>query len=97
MAIYIEEEKGSKGSLFSTLATFVILIIIGVAIYYVFFVKPEIIENITPSQLQSIDNIVNINFDPSEVFNGEFFNSLNQNVPEYEPGPAGNSSPFGVF
>jgi len=98
MAIYIKEESGKKsGGLFGFGLLFLVLVMIGVAVYYMFFVKPELISAVAPLQLQSIDQLAQIDFDPASVINSDFFKQLKQLVPPQTLKPAGNSSPFGVF
>ena len=98
MAIYIHEEGGKKrGGLFGFGLLFLVLIMVGVAVYYMFFVKPELIAAVAPVQLQSIDQLAQMNFDPASVINSDFFTQLKQLVPPQTLKPAGNSSPFGVF
>ncbi len=98
MAIYIKEEKNKNGGRwFSFIFIIVVLSIIGIASYYIFFIKPQIIKNITSPQLRSIDKFSNINFNPEDVVNSKFFKSLKQLTQQTKLKPAGNSSPFGVF
>lgn len=97
MAIYIEEDK-NKGGWLGIITIMVIVIIIAVGIYYTFFVKPNIIENIAPAKLKSIDKLFNAQFNPESVVNSNFFKQLNTIVPPQKNlSPAGNSSPFGIF
>jgi len=97
MAIYIQEEKGNGGGWFGFGILFVSLAIVGVAAYYLFFVKPDLINTVAPIQLQSIDELARIQFDPKEVVSGQFFSNLSQFVQPPNPAPAGNSTPFGTF
>lgn len=97
MAIYIKEENKKGGKWFGFIFIIIVLSIIGVASYYVFFIKPEIITNITPSKLKSINKFANTDFNPEDVINSKFFKNLKQVLPEKKIEPAGNSSPFGVF
>lgn len=97
MAIVIEEEKERSGGWFGFGMIFVILVILGVAIYYLFFVKPELIGDFTGMKLQSIDELAQLNFNPQDTVSGDFFKQSRQLVQPPSPGPTGNSSPFGVF
>jgi hypothetical protein len=98
MAIFIEEEKKESGRWFGFAVLFVVLIIIGVAVYYLFFVKPELFDVVIPVKLQSIDQLTKIvNFEPKSVLEGDFYKNLRQVIPPPSPPPAGNATPFNVF
>ena len=97
MAIYIEEDKEKGGGIFGFGVLLVVLIVIGVAVYYLFFVQPAIISTVAPVQLRSIDELTRAQFDPSRVISSPFFTGLRQFVPEPSLLPAGNAAPFGVF
>ncbi len=97
MAIVIEEEKRNGGRWFSFGIALLALAILGVAIYYLFFVKPELISSVVPVKLRSIDELAKLNFDPQELISSNFFRSARQLVPPPTLMPTGNSSPFGVF
>ncbi len=97
MAILIEEEKKNGGSWFGFGLLFIILTILGVAAYYLFFVKPEIIGNVTSTKTTAIDDLAQIDFDPNSVVNGDFFKTLKQVVPPPVAQQGSNFTPFGVF
>jgi hypothetical protein len=97
MAINIQEEKQSRGGWFGFGITLVVLVILGVAFYYLFFVQPELIDTVAPLPLQSIDQLTQLQFDPAQVVQSPFFTGLRQLVPAQTLPPAGNASPFGVF
>ncbi|KKS82682.1 MAG: hypothetical protein UV58_C0007G0033 [Candidatus Wolfebacteria bacterium GW2011_GWC1_43_10] len=97
MAIVIEEEKEKGGRWFGFGVIFIILAILGVAVYYLFFVKPDLIGAVVPIKFRSIDELARLQFDPQEVVSSEFFRSSRQFVPPPTIIPAGNASPFGVF
>jgi len=98
MAIVIEEENKGNSRLFSFGLFFIILIIIGVAVYYLFFKNPQLLDVVAPVKLQSIDELAAISkFDPKKVLDSSFYKSLKQVIPYPSPPPAGNGSPFGVF
>ncbi len=93
MAIIIEEEKNKMGAV-RFLMWFLILVIIGVAGYYIFFAKPQLIEIATPSNFKGIDPLAGINLNPEEVLNSQDFQSLKKYVTPPQPGNAGKSNPF---
>jgi len=98
MAILIEEEKKEGGGWLGFGVLFVVLIMVGVAVYYLFFVKPEVFNVVIPIKMQSIDELTKIaTFDPKSVLESDFYKSLKQIVPPPSPPPAGNATPFNVF
>jgi hypothetical protein len=98
MAIFIEEENKGGSKWFGFGLLIIILAIIGVAVYYLFFVQPQLVGTVVPVKLQAISDIKQISqFNPTEVLNSPFFASLKQIVPPPTIPPAGNASPFGVF
>ena len=99
MAIVIEEEKG-RGGWFGFGVLILVLVILGVAVYYLFFIKPEfLLTKVAPLRsLQPIDELTKINFNPADVLSSPFFKSLSPVISPPSVGqPPGNSSPFGVF
>lgn len=95
MAIVIRDEKQNRSGWFGFGILFVVLAIIGAATYYLFFVKPEIINTVAPVQLQSIDQLAHVNFDPADILGSTFFTTLTQPVPPPAPPTPGNPTPFG--
>ena len=96
MAIVIEQEKKNEGGFFGFVVFIVVVAIIGFAIYYLFFVSPELISTAVPVRLKSIDELQKMDFRPSDLISGDFFQSLKQIQASQRP-PAGNSAPFGIF
>ncbi|MFA6136408.1 MAG: hypothetical protein WC705_03595 [Candidatus Paceibacterota bacterium] len=98
MAIYIQEEKEGGKSWLSFGVIFVILVILGIASYYLFFVKPDLISGIViPVKLKSIDDLAKMNFNPQDIVSNQFFKISKQYISPPTPIPGGNISPFGVF
>lgn len=97
MAIFIEEERRGEGRWFGFSLISVILVIIGVAAYYLFFVSPEFIHTAIPAKLSPIDDLTKINFNPQDVISGDFFRSVRSLVPAQSSGVIGNVTPFGIF
>ena len=98
MAIVIQEEQGKKGGWFGFGLLFTILLIVGIAVYYLFFIAPSVINTtIAPMQLQSLDKIQSLNFDPQSVITNSIINNTGkQSIPAPNP-TTGNSTPFGVL
>jgi len=98
MAIVINEEnRNSKGGLFGMGVLILIFAILGFASYYIFFVKPQVIDSVVPSGLQSIQELSRLKFNPSEVLSGPFFTGQYQSIPLTTPITSGNAQPFGVL
>jgi hypothetical protein len=99
MAIIIEEEKNGKNmNLIRFFAWLVILIIVAIAAYYLFFVKPELVIITPPANFQYIAPIAQANLDPQAVLNSPAFTALKQpNFPLPTPNgpvPVGRPNPF---
>lgn len=80
MAIIVEEEKKSSGG-FMGFFTWIILIgVIGFATYYIFFKKPEKVDDLIQSDLVGFESIDEIsaqkNLKPEEILNNPVFRSL---------------------
>jgi flagellar basal body-associated protein FliL len=93
MAIVIEEEK-NKINILSIITWLVIIVIIGLAVYYIFFSQPQLIEVATPSSFQNINPLAKINISPENVINGPAFQSLKSTITLPAPGNAGRGNPF---
>ncbi|MEK9180562.1 MAG: hypothetical protein AAB897_04080 [Patescibacteria group bacterium] len=93
MAIIVEEER-PQINITRMLMWLIILVIIGVAIYYIFFSQPQIVDVAIPSNFQNIDPLASINLNPEDVINGPEFQALKQYVTVPEPGNAGRLNPF---
>lgn len=97
MAIYIEEEKTKNGSWFGFSVIFIVLIIVGISAYFMFFIKPEVIDVVLPVNSEVFDELSMLNFEPKDVISNNFFKYLKVHIPQNSLPPAGNSSPFGIF
>lgn len=97
MAIIIQEEKRNTGGLFSLGLTLIVLLIVGIAAYYLFFVDPELLTTtVAPIKLEVIDDMNALKFSPQDVVGSDFFQGKKQFIPL--PTPAGgNQAPFGVL
>jgi len=98
MAILIEEKR-SKANLPRLIGWLVVIVILGVAIYYLFFVAPPSLVIIVPSEeLQGIAPISQATLHPEDVLNSSGFQSLKPpTFPLPSPqGPAavGRTNPF---
>lgn len=93
MAIVIEEEK-NRISPISIATWLVVMIIIGLAAYYIFFSQPQLVEITAPQIFQNIDPLSKVNINPEDVVNGPGFQSLKSTITLPEPGNAGRANPF---
>jgi hypothetical protein len=98
MAILVEEE-GNKTNIFKLLIWAGILVVVIVAIYYVFFVNPPLVEVAVPVHFANIGSLGNLTLDPRQVINGPAMSSLKQYVmvPPPDPSSAGRPNPFVPF
>jgi len=96
MAIIIEEET-NKISIVSILSWLAVLVIIGVAVYYVFFTKPQLVEVAAPPNFKDIDPLAKISLNPEDVVNSQAFQSLKPYVTIGTPEAAGRQNPFLPF
>ncbi len=93
MAILMEEEK-RKINWFTLAIVVAVVVILGSAIYYIFFVSPSTIEVIIPSRLKLLQETEQLKFDPNEILNNDALKNLKSQVVPVIPEPAGNSNPF---
>jgi uncharacterized membrane protein len=94
MAILVEEEKRPVNWIGIITAIFIVVAVFVLA-YFLFFKKPEIIDQVTPTGLSSINEISKIKFDPEAVVNSPTFNSLKDSTPKLTPRETpGKQNPF---
>jgi hypothetical protein len=95
MAIIVEEEK-KRTNIAGLLGWLGILIVIAVAVYYVFFAAPELVIIQPSGSLSSIAPIANISLNPTDITNSPSFQALHATIPPLNPAvPApGRSDPF---
>lgn len=93
MAIVIQEEK-RQINWFALGVTVLIAGMILWGAYYLFFVKPALLEKAVPLQLQSIKELSGIKLDPEAIINNPSFQVLKQYVNPVEIGLAGKNNPF---
>jgi len=95
MAIIIEEEK-RKINWFALFTIVLIVIIFGVAIYYLFFASTPLIEKVAPASLESIKQLSTIKLEPETIINNPRFQILKQyvNPIEIQADSIGKTNPF---
>jgi hypothetical protein len=98
MAIIIHEEKRGGQGWFGFGVAFITLTILGVASYYLFFIKPDLIDSkVAPVKIESIEELRKLNFKPETVLTGDALKDR-QTIPVPTPNAsAGNQAPFGVM
>ena len=95
MAITFEQEKKKINWSAVAVISFIV-IIIAVAVYYLFFVNPPLVENILSSKLQTISDVSKLNFDFEGAMNNPDFKNL-KTVVSFSPAPQdsiGKANPF---
>lgn len=95
MAIVIEEEKNNNKANPWTIATWgLVLIVVLVAVYYVFR-SPELIETSIPPHLQTTKQISEeIQLNPETIVNSKKFSGRKSYVTPPIPGNLGRINPF---
>lgn len=94
MAIIIEEER-KQTNWISIAAIAVIVVVVFVGAYYLFFKQPQLIEVVTPKQLEEINKISGLSFNPDTVVGSPIFKSLRQyGSPVVPPETTGRTNPF---
>lgn len=93
MAIVVEEER-PQINITQALMWLTVLAIVGSAIYYIFFAKPEIVDVAVPTAFKNLDPLAQVNLNPEDLLNDPSFQSLKEYVTLPEPGNAGRINPF---
>jgi zinc transporter ZupT len=95
MAIIIEEEK-RKINWFAVALIFSLVIIIGAAIYYLFFASIPLVEKVVPPRLQSLQELSSIKLQPETIISDSRFQILKQyvNPIEIQTNSIGKTNPF---
>lgn len=76
MAIVVEDEPKSRGGLVGLIVWGLVIIIVGVAVYYVFFKRPDLVEQATPANFSNTEALSKIDLKPDEVINSPSFQAL---------------------
>ncbi len=97
MAIVIHDEEQKRSSWFGFTVVFVVVLMIGIAAYYVFFVQPAVINQVAPLELQSLDSIRALQFDPQTVVTNPLFVHDQPSIPPPQVPIGSNAQPFGIF
>jgi hypothetical protein len=93
MAIIVEEGR-KKTNILGIAAWLVFLVIIGAAIYYIFFAQPQLVVLPATGSLNAIAPIAQLSLNPQSVVEGQAFQSLHSTITLPVPqGPAGVGRP----
>jgi len=97
MAIVIQEEQKERGGWFGFGIVLLILLCIGIAAYYLFFVDPNLINSaFVPVQLESLDELSKLDFSIDDIASGGIFGEKRQFVPLPSLPTSRNIQPFGI-
>lgn len=97
MAIVIQEEQKERGGWFGFGIVLLVLVCIGIAAYYLFFVDPGIIDTaFVPLQLESLDELSRIDFSIEGISTGTVFGEKRQFIPPPSLPSSYNTQPFGI-
>jgi hypothetical protein len=96
MAVVLEENKKTF-SWGKFAGIMVLVVVLGLAVYYLFFAPTPAFEIVVPSPLQSAQQISDLEIDPAVVVNGAAFKSLKNHSPVPEVGIIGRVNPFVPF
>ena len=95
MAIVIEEESRSGTPWGSIIAWLLVIAVLGVALYYIFFKQPHLVEVATPDNFQNIEQISTLTkLDPNGIVNTKEFQSLQSYANPLQPQGGGRANPF---
>lgn len=75
MAILVEEERQPVNWIGALTAVFIVVAVFVLA-YFLFFKQPQIIDQATPQNLQNINKISKVTFDPDSVISSPTFSAL---------------------
>lgn len=94
MAIVVEEEQKSSQGLSSLIVWAVVFVVVGVSVYYVFFKRPDLVDQATPAGLSNTQALSKIDLKPDEVINSASFQALRPYVQPLTVQGGGRANPF---
>ena len=94
MAIIIEEERKQYSRLLSGVVWITVGVILLLAVYYVFFKRPDIIEISGPADFEEIEGLLEIRIAPEEVVQSPAFQGLKLYASPLAPSTQGKTNPF---
>ncbi len=93
MAILVQQQRRGMG-LAGMITFLVILVILGFAVYYLFFAPTPGFDVIIPAPLERTQTISTFSLDPSTVFDSPAFKSLKKITGAQNSGSFGRDNPF---
>ncbi len=95
MAIVIEEESRNGTHWGNRIAWLLVAVVLAVAVYYIFFKKPHLVEVATPDNFQNIEQISTLTkLDPNAIVNTKEFQILQSYATPLQPQSGGRINPF---
>jgi hypothetical protein len=94
MAIIVEEENRGGGNWGSIVLWIMVFAILGIAVYYIFFKRPDLVEVATPQNFQNAVQLSKINLNPQDVVSSPLFKSLQTYAQPVAPVPSRRDNPF---
>ncbi|MBI4193163.1 MAG: hypothetical protein HY536_00875 [Candidatus Colwellbacteria bacterium] len=95
MALIVEEEREFPWALAASVGS--VLVLVGGAVYFLFFTASPYIEKISSKKIESLDELSRITFDVSDITTNAVYGSLVSKVPPLETGVLGRRNPFAPF
>lgn len=93
MAIVLEEEKNNNVNIINLVTWLVVIAVIVALVYYIFFNQPQLVDVSPPANLQTVDQLSKITFDPNSVVNN-LSQGFRQSINPPVPGNAGRPEPL---
>lgn len=94
MAILVQEEKKPVNWI-GMLTVLFVVVAVFVLSYFLFFKRPEVIEQVVPGKFADINKISKVKFDPEAVISSESFQALQNYAPSFVPRETpGKPNPF---
>ena len=93
MAIVVEEEQKSSLGLVSIALWVVVLAAVGLAAYYLFFYRPELIPISVPANFKTTEQLSHIDLNLN-ILEDPVFKSLKANIQALNPQTSGRGNPF---
>lgn len=98
MAIIVESEQGSRMNLAVFLGWIFVLVLLGAAVYFIFFKEPDLISFQVPAaqreEFDTMRRISELNINRSKLEGNPFFSGRDNQVPLTIPVLPGRQNPF---
>ncbi len=93
MAIMFEEQKNTSG-LISVVTWLILIFVLGVATYYIFVKKPDLVPVTAPSNFENTRGLVSIKLKPEEIVDNPQFKALKAYITVKTAETNGKANPF---